>query len=821
MKFLYLTLLITFFCSTAFSQAPFKKLVAVKATTTPKIDGILDDDAWKNVPIATDFVELQPVAGKHETPDERTEIKIIYDDNAIYVGARMYETSAKKVSKELVNRDNIGTSDFIGLVLDTYHDGINAVGFYVTASGVQFDAKYAPSPTGNSEDPTWNAVWESKVNIDDHGWTAEFKIPYSALRFAKKDVQNWGLQFIRKRQKEQKQLFWNELNPKMNGFVNQEGELDGISNITPPVRLAFYPYISSYLNHYPYNTPGLKNTSFQFDGGMDVKYGFNQSFTLDLTLVPDFGQVQSDNQILNLTPFEVKYVDNRPFFTEGTELFNKGNIFYTRRVGGTPINYDLPSENLKPGEAVISNPSETKLLNAVKVTGRMANGLGIGIFNAVTEATYATIQDSTTGQKRAFETSPLVNYNILVLDQNLKNNSSVTLINTNVDRFGKAYSADVGGFVFSLNNKKNSYNFSGFGLMSNLYGGGTPTSTGYYYELSTGKTLGNFTWVVTEDHVDDKYNDNDLGILSNNNYFDHNVNAVYADYKPNKYFTQWDVFGDVYYSRRYYPASYQFLNQILGFDFKLKNFWYIGLNFKHVDQGNDFYEPRVAGRVYQSPENYNAGIYFNNNQAARFFWGFDYFYRTYALHNGYGHDLVAFYNLRIDDHFSFGQNVSYTPRINNVGYSTVDSVSNNPIFAVRNVQTVENIFNIKYTFNNVMGLTFRLRHYWSKLEDKQYYDLAQDGTLAPLTSSHYVRNNNQNYNDWNIDMLYVWEISPGSELSVDWKNSSLIDDTQAYHNYLNNFENTIHTPKNNNVSLKILYYIDYQSLRKKHAKTNG
>jgi hypothetical protein len=603
--------------------------------------------------------------------------------------------------------------------------------------------------------------------------------------------------------------------------VNQEGELDGIANITPPVRLAFYPYISTYLNHYPYNTPGLKNTSFQFDGGMDVKYGFNESFTLDLTLVPDFGQVQSDNQILNLTPFEVKYVDNRPFFTEGTELFTKGNIFYSRRVGGTPINYDLPAENLKPGEAVISNPSETKLLNAVKVTGRMANGLGIGIFNAVTEPTYATIQDSTTGQKHLFETSPLVNYNILVLDQNLKNNSSVTLINTNVDRFGKAYSADVGGFVFNLNNKKNSYNFSGFGLMSNLYGGGTPTSTGYYYELSTGKTLGNFTWTATEDHVDDKYNDNDLGILSNNNYFDHNVNAVYADYKPNKYFTQWDVFGDVYYSRRYYPSTYQFLNQTLGFDFKLKNFSYIGLNFKHDDKGNDYYEPRVAGRVYQAPENYNAGIYFNNNPAARFAWGFDYFYRTYALHNGYGHDLVAYYNLRIDDHFSFGQNVSYTPRINNVGYSTVDSVSNNPIFAVRNVQTVENIFNIKYTFNNVMGLTFRLRHYWSKLDDKQYYDLAPDGTLAPLTSSHYVRDNNQNYNDWNIDMLYVWEISPGSELSVDWKNSSLVDDTQAYHNYLNNFENTLHTPKNNNVSLKILYYIDYQSLRKKHAKVQS
>ena len=548
---------------------------------------------------------------------------------------------------------------------------------------------------------------------------------------------------------------------------------------------------------------------------MDVKYGISESFTLDLTLVPDFGQVQSDNKVLNLTPFEVKYVDNRPFFTEGTELFSKGNIFYSRRVGGTPINYSLPYNDLKPGEQVISNPTETKLLNAFKVTGRTSDGLGIGIFNGITDPTNAVIQDSL-GHKRLVQTSPYTNYNILVLDQNLANNSSVTLINTNVDRFGKDYSADVGGVVFNLyNNKANTYNLRGYGLMSNLYGGNQKSTTGFNYEIAGGKSSGNFTWVATEDHVDDKYNPNDLGILNNNNYFDHNLNLVYADYKSGKYFTQWDVFGNLYYSRRYYPSTYQYFNQILGFDFKLKNFSYIGLNFSHIAQGNDFYEPRVAGRVYRSPEDNNAGIYYSNNPSARFSWGGDYFYRKFYSHGGYGQDVVLFYTLRVDDHFSFGQNISYLPRINNIGYSTVDSVSNNPIFALRNVQTVENIFNVKYTFNDVMGLTFRLRHYWSKLAVKQYYDLGTLGTLDPLTSAHFNHDNDMNYNDWNIDMLYVWEISPGSELSFDWKNSSLIDNDRAYQNYINNFQSTLHVPKNNNFSLKILYYIDYQSLRKK------
>lgn len=796
------------------AQEPAKKLVAVKTTTPPKIDGLLDDEIWKNIPIATDFVENSPKAGLHETAENRTEVKIMYDDDAVYIGARMFETSAKKVAHELVNRDNVGTSDFMGVVLDTYHDGINAVGFYVTAAGVQFDAKYAPNPNGNTEDASWNAVWISKAHIDEQGWTCELKIPYSALRFAKKDVQLWGLQLVRRRQYEQKELFWNEVDPKKNGFINQAGELHGLQNISPPVRLAFYPYFSTYVNHYPYNTPGVKNTSTQFNGGMDVKYGISESFTLDLTLIPDFGQVQSDNKVLNLTPFEVKYVDNRPFFTEGTELFNKGNIFYSRRVGGEPVNYNSAYNNLKPGEQVISNPSETKLLNAFKITGRTGSGLGIGLFNAITNPTDAVIQDGA-GNKRQFQTSPYANYNILVLDQNLPNNSSVTLINTNVSRFGKSYSADVGGVVFNLyNNKANTYNLSGFGLMSSLYGSGAKPTTGYSYELSGGKSSGNFIWTITQDLVDDKYNPNDLGILNNNNYFDHNFNVVYADYKPNKWFNQWDVFGDVYYSRRYYPSAFQRLNQILGFDFKLKNFSYIGLNFKHNGQANDFYEPRTAGRVFLAPENNNAGIFFQNNPADRLNWGGNYFYRKFYAKGGYGHDIQLFYNLRVDDHFSFGQNLGYSPRINNIGYATVDSVSNNPVFALRNVQTIENIFNIKYTFNNMMGLTFRLRHYWSKLNVQQYYDLGQPGTLDPLTSSHFSTDNNMNYNDWNIDMLYLWQISPGSQLSLDWKNSSLMDNNQAGQNYISNFENTVHVPKNNSLSLKILYFVDYQALRK-------
>jgi len=152
---------------------------------------------------------------------------------------------------------------------------------------------------------------------------------------------------------------------------------------------------------------------------MDVKYGINQSLTLDMTLIPDFGQVQSDNQVLNLTPFEVKFNENRAFFTEGTELFNKGNLFYSNRIGGRPLQYwDLYGMATDSSWTIVKNPSETKLINATKISGRLQNGLGIGFFNVITEPQHAVVEDLNKVQHKV-ETSPLTNYNILVLNQSL------------------------------------------------------------------------------------------------------------------------------------------------------------------------------------------------------------------------------------------------------------------------------------------------------------------------------------------------------------------------------------------------------------------
>jgi hypothetical protein len=806
----YLLITCTLFNYTALAQTTIKKLPAKKTITAPLIDGNLNDRVWKQAPVATDFVELSPVAGRHEKPEERTEIRILYDNNAIYLAAQMFETSSQKIARELVNRDNYGNSDYIGIVLDTYLDGINGSGFYVTAAGVQFDAKYANS---DAEDANWSAVWQSKVKITKDGWTAEIKIPFSALRFPKKDVQIWGMNLVRKRQGEQKKLFWNELDPKKNGFINQEGQLTGIEKLTPPLRLSFYPYVSAYLNNYPYDKAGLQNTTHSVNKGMDIKYGVNESFTLDLTLVPDFGQVQSDNQVLNLTPFEVKYSENRPFFTEGTELFNKGNLFYSRRIGGTPLNYN--NIILNNHEAILQNPSASKLLSGAKLTGRTASGLGIGFLNALTQPMYAVLQDSVTEGDRKELTAPATNYNILVVDKNLKHNSSVTLINTNVTRFNKDYNANVGGFVFNLNNPKITYGVSGFGFISNLFYAGKSNMSGYSYEASGGKKSGNFTWNITEDFASANYNPNDIGQLNHPNYLDHNVHLQYASFKPTKYFTQWQIWSNTYYSRRVTPSAEQALNESLGGNVNLRNFWFAYFDLNKQYAGLDFYEPRIENSFYRVPVNYNFEGGVNTNSVKKLSGGFFYSKKLVSNgENGRSSFTQAYYNLRINNAFSFGQNISYNPVHNYIGFISAQSNNTASVFSLYNLKTVENTVTLKYTFNNVMGLNLRARHYWSKRNNLKNYLLQKGGDLAGYMNPNYGAGSDTDFNTFNLDLIYAWEFSPGSQLSIAYKNSVLTSNNLAASGYYYNLFNTFRQPQNNNFSIKMLFYIDYQNLKR-------
>ena len=836
--------------------APKRQLQAVRISTPLKLDGLLDEAVWQTAPVAGQFTELEPTPGRAEK--HATEVRILYDDDAIYVGAIMHDVSQDSILRELSQRDNIGNSDFFGVVFDTYHDKLNGYEFIVTSGGVQRDARLSPA---NGEDDNWNAVWDSRTALRGTDWVAEIRIPYSAIRFSKAIEQVWGINFMRQRRSSRQKFFWNEVKPQVDGFVNQWGELTGLRNLKPPLRLSLTPYVSAYVNHYPFNEQGKQNTTTSFNGGADVKWGINESFTLDATLVPDFGQVQSDNQVLNLSPFEVQYNENRGFFTEGTELFNKGGLFYSRRVGATPIGFGEVYGQLRPGfreldgsrhkgEFIAENPGITRLLNATKVSGRTSKGLGVGVFNALSNDVFATVQDSTTGARRQVLTQPFANYNIVVLDQSLKNNSYVSLINTNVTRAGHTYDANVTGGLFRFANKANSYALDGRVVYSNRRGKAFNSETeiddrdGYKYYLNFSKISGKFTWSVDHGIESHTYNPNDLGLLFANNSISQSVNASYNIYNPFWKVNRLSTYGGANYSLLEQPRRYQDAVVYVGANtIFAKSFLFVRLNLDASPLTRDYFDPRRGpiGKYYvRKPANFGFNGNFSSDYRKKFALDIGYGGRFFAADgdhtNRTGLDLSLGPRYRASNQLSFVYQIGYGVRYNQIGYVGVGNQPNlsgdqpldaplllafggpdgDVLLGRRDVTTFTNTATATYTFTNRMSFNIRVRHYVSNVHYRDFSRLHPDGfeTQEPT----YERNRDNTFNAFNVDAVYSWWFAPGSQVSIVWKNANntglnYYQANAATPQYFDNLSNTINTPHNNSVSVKVLYYLDYLALR--------
>ncbi|HSQ45912.1 MAG TPA: DUF5916 domain-containing protein, partial [Lutibacter sp.] len=502
----HLFILGLFIFTISHSQENIKSVNALRITKTPSIDGVLDEDFWKDAEPAQNFQMFKPGDGGEERQNMKTVVKIAYDDEAIYFGATMYDSNPKAIPMQFGGRDQFGQVDFFLISINPNNDGQNDTEFVIMSTGAQGDAKI----TSQGEDFSWNAVWESNVKINKDSWVAEIKIPYSALRFSNSTEQTWGVNFHRNINRLNEQYSWNYIDKKVGLFTQYSGTIKGIKNIEPPTRLSFSPYAFAAVNSYD------GNSETDYSIGMDLKYGINESFTLDATLIPDFGQTAFDDQVLNLGPFEQQYSEKRAFFTEGTELFNKGNLFYSRRIGNTPIGYGLAENNLQENEEIINNPTKVTMINALKISGRTKNGLGIGFFNAVTEKTSAEIKNINTQETRKIVTEPLANYNVLVLDQQFNKNSSVSFVNTNVTRNGSFRDANVSAFLFSVADKGNRFKTSGDIKISNIRENGEIKS-GYSGYLEVGKIFGNYQYELGHKRSDKKYDIKDLGYQSKNN----------------------------------------------------------------------------------------------------------------------------------------------------------------------------------------------------------------------------------------------------------------------------------------------------------------
>lgn len=406
------------------------------ALEAPIIDGVLNDVIWTKGLWQGGFVQREPYAGAN--PSQRTEFQIVYDKDFLYVAIKALDNAADSVTYRVSRRDEID-GDAVGLAIDSYFDKQTAFGFWVNAAGVKKD--FIITNDGDNEDSNWDPIWWVKTAKSNDGWTAEMKIPLNQLRFASLDNLTWGLQVGRQLFRKQESSYWQYIPKDASGWVHNFGEINGLKGLTPKPQVEIAPYVVTKTESFQQEAgnPFMTGKRNGLNAGIDAKIGLTNNFTLDLTVNPDFGQVEADPSVVNLSAFETYFPEKRPFFIEGRNLFSfnlvagdgdmaSENLFYSRRVGRSPQLYPDLGDN-----EYVDIPSNTTILGAAKVSGRNNNGLSVGIMESLTSSSYARIDNL--GQRRHEIVEPMTNYFVGSVKKEFnKGNTIINSILTSTNR---------------------------------------------------------------------------------------------------------------------------------------------------------------------------------------------------------------------------------------------------------------------------------------------------------------------------------------------------------------------------------------------------
>jgi hypothetical protein len=560
----------------------------------PTIDGRLDEAAWRSAPVATDFVQQRPNPGAPAT--ERTEARVLYDDDAVYIGMWLYTDDPSGIATAIARRDYTGYSDWAQVMIDSHHDRRTAFRFAVNPSGVQKDA--LEYDDGRGEDVSWDAVWQAAAHTDSSGWTAEFRIPLSQLRFTTRSHgsdgsaapgQTWGIDFLRDIARLNERDYWAPLPADGSRMVSVFGDLTGLTGLSAPRRLEVLPYTLASVTNAPAvpNDPFFHQNDVNTKLGADLKYGLTGDLTLTATVNPDFGQVEADPSVVNLTAFETFFPEKRPFFVEGSDLFefdigfpfndpsfNFGNDrpFYSRRIGRAP-------QGGAPDSAVfVDSPEASTILGAVKLSGKTARGWTLGFMDALTKRERA---DYTGPSGNEFSTpiEPLTNYAVARVRKDFRQGeSSVGGIFTAADRSidgttlsflpEHAYTAGLDGLHrFGGGN----YQFNGSVLGSYVRGDPTAislvqSSAGHYYQRPDASYIdfdpartslggyaasvdlekiagGHWRWEVAGHARSPGFDMNDIGFEQSTDWLLEGALLQYVDFQPGKHVRNWDLYA--------------------------------------------------------------------------------------------------------------------------------------------------------------------------------------------------------------------------------------------------------------------------------------
>ncbi len=816
MKYIYCGFFFLTFLFTATTQER-KIIEAYRFQVSPKIDGIISEKEWKKIIPATNFTLFQPEnrSGEKIPVGYETYVYFGYDNKAIYIAAQLNHPDPNNIPSEFSERDDMDAiSEKFLVSIDTYDNTKERFTFFVTSSGGLIDGLN----TGefDEEGLRYNTLFDAKVQKNKKGWSTEIIIPYSALRFPNKKNHNWGINFGRNIKDFEEMYVWSPVDERILNYHESLGLVKNIKEINPPTRLFFYPYVQSAVNF----QKNLKPSS-SYSAGLDLKYGISNSFTIDATLIPDFGQVTFDNEELNLTPFEQEFDENRPFFTEGADLFKivdrasfrGGSFFYSRRIGQrTSINED---EILNDGDQLLSYDETPKLLNSIKLTGTTNNNLSIGFINAITDKSYALIRENNDNIRKELIT-PLTNFNVFSLSQKIINDySSIGFINGNLNR--ESSFQDANNYAFMANIFDNKRNFSFKGYYYKTYSPRLSQRSGKRKIISIEELKGNFRYWLHFHAADRYYNPNEIGFFNSKNFIQYGSRVSYQILNKNKYFRSFQSGLYLGYQTRYDSNIKNRSGFSLWTTFQTNNLWQFSIRMRGVSKLKDWYETRTEDRFILDPSLLTTSFGIDSDNTKKFSFGSDYIFTNYKNYqfneNKFQNEFRFYVDYRISEQFSINIRTSNERRNDDVGFL----MKRNGLiyFGLRNIKSIENNLRMEYNFNRNASLSLRFRNFWSTADYyEKLFELLDDGTRKEVNYSILNRNPNTNFNIWNLDLNFEWWFAPGSNMVLLYRNQIFNRDDQSGINYYNSLKNLFETPTEHQLSLRLNYLIDYNKIKK-------
>ena len=797
----------------------------IMAENAPIIDGVLSDFVWKSVDWGSDFIEVNP--DENTNPSVKTKFKILYDQKYLYVALKAFDPQPSTITSRLSRRDGFA-GDRINILIDSYHDLRTAFLFTVTAAGVRGDEIITDN--GQNFDDSWNPIWSTKALIDDEGWSAEMKIPISQLRFNSDSVQVWGLNVTRNYFKKNELSAWDRIPVGSAGWVSEAGELHGLQNINPQKQIEIQPFTISKLDQYEAESgnPYLEGNDFSFNAGLDAKFGITNDLTLDVTINPDFGQVEADPAAIALDGFEVFNREQRPFFVENKNIFNyqfsgnRNNLFFSRRIGRSPQLYPIIPEG-----TYVDQPKNTTILGAAKFSGKTKKGWSIGILESMTSKESSTINNNGVISKQLAE--PFTNYFVGRIQKDFNNKSTFLggmftstnrSLSDNTSKLRK--SAYSGGIDFKHQWENRAYYFDANMVVSHVKGSkesikltqenlthlfnrvdashlevdpNRTSLTGTGGRFDFGKVGGKywnynagFKWVSPELEL------NDIGFLRSSDDITQFINLEYRIIKPIRVFRDFSIqIGQ--FSKHDFEGNHNRLQYDLNTDIRFVNNWTLDLGggYRPVNYFNSTLRGGPRWRISKTGWQY---FFIGSDSRKKFY------FRTGAIISQWKENESSLFKIEAELNYqpSNALNISiapeYSSRPNKTQYITQVSYNDETRYVLGTIdnQTFQASLRVNYTLNPNLTIQYYGQPFVSRgvYKDIKYvtnptaaslndrFELYSNNQLSLNQGVYNIDENSDGLNDYslnnpnfsqvqfNSNLVLRWEYIPGSELFLVW-----------------------------------------------------